>query len=68
MLAKASPLKPYVPIEVRSSKVLSLDVVNLSQRMGRSSFYVSFSKIKSGQTRHSAVTDIDAVAVISYLK
>ena len=38
MLAKASPLKPYVPIEVRSSKVLSLDVVNLSQRIGRSSF------------------------------
>ena len=40
MLAKASPLKPYVPIDVRSSKVLSLDVVNLSQRIGRSSFYV----------------------------
>ncbi len=38
MLAKASPLNPYVPIEVRSSKVLSLDVVNLSQRIGKSSF------------------------------
>ena len=38
MLAKASPLKPYVPIVVKSSKVLSLDVVNLSQRIGRSSF------------------------------
>lgn len=38
MLAKASPLKPYVAIEVRSSKVLSFDVVNLSQRIGKSSF------------------------------
>lgn len=39
MLAKASPLKPYVPMEDKSSKVFSLEVVNLSQRMGRSSFY-----------------------------
>jgi len=38
MLANASPLKPYVPIEVKSSKVLSFDVVNLSQRIGKSTF------------------------------
>jgi len=39
MLARASPRKPYVAIEVRSSNFWSLDVVKRSQRMGRSSFY-----------------------------
>jgi hypothetical protein len=37
MLARASPRKPYVPIDVRSSKSFNFDVVNRSQRIGRSS-------------------------------
>lgn len=39
MLARASPLKPYVVIELRSLNSLSLDVVNLSHRISMSSFY-----------------------------
>ena len=39
MLANASPRNPYVPIDVKSSKDLSLDVVNLSHKIGKSSFY-----------------------------
>ena len=37
MLANASPRKPYVAIDVRSSKAFSFEVVNRSQRIGRSS-------------------------------
>ena len=37
ILAKASPLKPYVPIVVKSSKVLSFEVVNRSQSTAMSS-------------------------------
>lgn len=39
MLASASPRNPYVPIDVRSSKSFNFDVVNRSQRIGRSSRY-----------------------------
>ena len=68
MLAKASPLKPYVPIDVRSSKVLSLDVVNLSQRIGRSSFYILVSSSDKDQTLHVTVTNVDSVAIVGNLK
>ena len=37
MLAKASPRNPYVAMAERSSKALSLEVVNLSHRIGKSS-------------------------------
>lgn len=39
ILAKASPRKPYVAIEARSSKVLIFEVVCRSHRIARSSFY-----------------------------
>ncbi len=39
MLASASPRKPYVAMELRSSNDCSLDVVKRSHRIGRSSFY-----------------------------
>lgn len=68
MLAKASPLKPYVPIVVKSSKVLSLEVVNLSQRIGKSSFWLEVSKESRTQGRYGPVTDIDAMAVVRDLK
>ena len=68
ILAKASPLKPYVPIEVRSSKVFSLDVVNLSQRIGRSSFYVRVSKHQGALSLCGTVTDINTMAVVGDLK
>ena len=42
--------------------------MNLSQRIGRSSFYVLISKDQSGQTLSGTVTDIDAVAVVGDLK
>jgi hypothetical protein len=38
ILARASPRKPYVPREERSSKALIFEVVKRSQRMGRSDF------------------------------
>lgn len=38
ILASASPRKPYVPRDERSSNALILDVVNRSQRIGRSRF------------------------------
>lgn len=41
ILASASPRKPYVPIEVRSSKALSLEVVKRSHKIGKSSFWDS---------------------------
>jgi hypothetical protein len=39
ILANASPRNPYVPIDAKSSKAFSLDVVNLLQRIARSSHY-----------------------------
>ena len=48
MLARASPRKPYVAIEVRSSNFCSLDVVKRSQRMGRSSFCDAVSRAGEG--------------------
>ena len=68
MLAKASPLNPYVPMVVKSSKVLSLEVVNLSQRIGKSSLWFQVSKENGTQARYSTVTDIDAMAVVGDLK
>jgi hypothetical protein len=38
ILARASPRKPYVPREERSSKALIFEVVKRSHRMGRSDF------------------------------
>ena len=60
ILASASPRKPYVPIDVRSSNAFSLDVVNRSHKIGRSSFYVAVSTHQNCEGR----TNIDAVTII----
>lgn len=44
MLAKASPLNPIDFIDCKSSKVDSFDVVCLSHRIGKSSYYTDNSK------------------------
>ena len=70
MLAKASPRKPYVPMEARSSKVFSFEVVNLSQRIGRSSFYISCQNVTS-QSVYVAPqreTDVNTMAIVSNLE
>jgi hypothetical protein len=64
MLAKASPRKPYVPMEVRSSKALSLEVVKRSHKIGRSSF-LEMSAYDDSKSVH---TYIDAVSVIGNLQ
>ncbi len=58
MLAKASPRKPYVSIEVKSSKDLSLDVVKRSQSIGRSSFY--------DQVRHETIRNLFRLAAMPW--
>ena len=53
---------------VKSSNVLSLDVVNLSQRIGKSSFWFRVSKKNCTQSRYGSVTDVNAMAVVGDLK
>ena len=55
-------------MEVRSSKVLSLEVVNLSQRIGKSSFYAIVSRIESNFTLQTTATDVDTMSVVRDLK
>lgn len=65
MLASASPRKPYVPMEVRSSNALSFEVVNRSQRMGRS----SRCRVSQTATRGFEMqAHINTVAVVGNLK
>ena len=68
MLANASPLKPYVPIEARSSNALSLEVVNLSQRIGKSSFLSRVSRCQRTETIGGPATDIDTMPVVGDLE
>ena len=43
-------------------------MVNLSQRMGKSSFCLLVSNDRSSQALYGTVTDVDAVAVVGDLK
>ena len=65
MLAKASPRKPYVLMEERSSNVLSLDVVNLSHRIGKSSFCWDGQHVQGMAMRE---TCIDSAAIVCDLE
>ena len=67
MLASASPRNPYVPIEVRSSKAFSLEVVNLSQRIDKSSFLIPKSAY-SGMEKLYMQPYVDAMAIVCYLE
>ena len=64
MLASASPRKPYVPMEVRSSKALSFDVVKRSHSIGKSSFY----KSSVGDRVAHCRTDINPVPIVCDLE
>ena len=61
MDAKASPRNPYVVIRDKSSNVDSFDVVNLSARIGKSSFCLggpAFNAIPVSSTQCSMLTRI----------
>lgn len=65
MLASASPRKPYVPIVVRSSKALSLDVVNRSHKIGRSSLCPNVSYCIA---IIEAPTDVNSMSIVCDLE
>jgi len=67
MLARASPRKPYVLIELKSSNAFSLEVVKRSHRIGRSSRYHTQHQHQESSNL-CVCTDIDTVAVVSDLQ
>lgn len=64
ILASASPRKPYVPIELRSSKAFNFEVVNRSQRIDKSSFCKNLELVYYT----ASITYIDAMAIVGDLQ
>ena len=67
MLAKASPLNPYVSIADKSSKVLILEVVWRSQRIAKSSFCPGNQPCESYE-RGGRVIHLNSAAIVGDLE